>query len=519
MNANPSNAERLLGSCLRPGGAEVLDHAQDLGLRPDSFESRRHQLIFAALVEIRDKGGEPDEILLAQRLEESNHFGEVGGLEAIFHIQNSVETSNHGNYFARTVRDDSLRRQARRKAQRVIEKLRDSSVDPAEALGDISEFATQLSVETEGIDQQASKNLASQIWDRIPRFRSEIPEIDLNREPSPADYRAFLKGEPIAEDGDLIAITARLKSFKTTVCNALAASIAAGREVDTMREVDTLGLTMKGDGVFLIFDTEQSEKEILVQSKAIRKRLGTNLTPDKIKVISLREYLPTTRMQVIREGIERYRDRGIAGLVVDGVTDLVGSVNDDEESSRAINFLTVAATRAEAPLFACVHLNHGDRESAGGGRGHLGKELERKSKSVLCIEKGADGIGTIYAATTRGKPIPKDEGQRIGWDKSVGMVASIRGTLAEEKFATRIEDWTRTLRDIEAKTGMLAWTHKQLVQEIADAEGVSTRTGKTRIRQFLKGKILRHDASRGNYISTLPREAAQNHHEPFKQAS
>jgi hypothetical protein len=225
-----------------------------------------------------------------------------------------------------------------------MEQLTDSELDRKAGVTETAAGANTAGDEPKQDD--GPEGLSSQLWDTYPKFEGDLPEIDLDLEPTPDDHRIFLKGEPIGEDGDLIAITARLKSFKTTVCNAIAAAISAGDETDT------LGFTMKAEGVFIIFDTEQSPKEILVQSRAIRKRLGVTVTPNRIKVIALREYLPAIRCQIIKETIERYHDSGIAALVVDGGTDLLGNVNDPEESSAIINFLTVAASRAEAPLFA-----------------------------------------------------------------------------------------------------------------------------------------------------------------------
>jgi hypothetical protein len=88
------------------------------------------------------------------------------------------------------------------------------------------------------------------------------------------------------------------------------------------------------------------------------------------------------------------------------------------------------------------------------------------------------------------------------------MVVSIQGTLGEAKQAEKLEEWTRLLYDIQAKTGMLAWKHGVLAKEIAEAENRTTKTGKNRIKEFLEAGILKHDSATGNYLSMLPRENA-----------
>jgi 5S rRNA maturation endonuclease (ribonuclease M5) len=349
----------------------------------------------------------------------------------------------------------------------------------------------------EFVGDAAAQTSSNGIWDLIHEVKHSTPYIDLTVEPIENDFRAFLMGVPIAEDGDLIVLAARLKSFKSSVIAALACST-----VDD-ESVDCLGFTIRGDGVFLVFDTEQSENEIRYQAKSMRHRLGVASLSDRIKIVGLREFAPSDRLAMIKHAIMENMARGIVGIAVDGVSDLGGSVNDDEKAAYIVNFLTVAASRANAPLFGVIHLNHGDREAVSGGRGHLGKEMERKAKTVICIEKDADDIGTIYAATSRRKPISKSQGQRIKYCEDKNMVISLEGTKKDEKDAEKLEELRELLYEVQDRTGVLIWNKETIVSAIIEVNGKSKKTAERRVRDMINACLLRHSGQKGNVVSLL----------------
>ena len=339
---------------------------------------------------------------------------------------------------------------------------------------------------------EPDKALAVSIWDQVPAAPIATPYIDLDTEPEADDFKAFLKGVPLAEDCDLVVISARLKSFKSSIVAAMACSLVADDETDC------LGFKLRGNGAVLIFDTEQSTKEIQNQSKAMRRRLGVASTPEQIKIVGLREYAPIDRMKIIKAAIEEQDE--IAAVVVDGASDLCGNVNDPETSSTVVQFLMVAAVKANAPLFGVIHLNHSDREAMGGGRGHLGKEMERKAKSVVCVEKDSDGIGTIYAATTRRQPVSRDNGQRVQFCSEQNMVVSIEGTKADVKKAEKTDELIELADAVKIDTGTHVWKYSQLCKAIMSVEGVKDRTAKRRIKEMVQAEIVTHSELTGNYV-------------------
>jgi hypothetical protein len=236
--------------------------------------------------------------------------------------------------------------------------------------------------------------------------------------------------------------------------------------------------------------------------------------PARLKVVGLRDYIPSMRLAIIKQTIEDHLACGISLIIIDGVADLGGSVNDDENAARLVNFITVAASRAQCPLFPAIHLNHSDRDAQGGGRGHLGKELERKAKTVLCIDKDGEGVGTIYFDTARKKTLPLKHGQRIHYCEEKHMVVSLNQTQGEIKEAEKMEERAVTLRAVMARTEMLAWHRKDLIEEILEVERLAAgnkkkahaKTGNNRVNDMIKAGFLKHDSEKGILTSTLKAE-------------
>ena len=85
-------------------------------------------------------------------------------------------------------------------------------------------------------------------------------------------------------------------------------------------------------------------------------------------------------------------------IVIDGIADLIGSVNDEEQSVDLVNTLFQIAGRYNTLLICVLHLNPGGIKL----RGHLGSELQRKASGILSVEKRKDqSVSTVKALKLR----------------------------------------------------------------------------------------------------------------------
>jgi hypothetical protein len=189
-------------------------------------------------------------------------------------------------------------------------------------------------------------------------------------------------------------------------------------------------------------------------------------------------------------------------LIVDGYADLLTDVNDAEQANELVAWLMRLAKKYQIGIVGVIHLNPGHESKT---RGHLGSQLTRKAETTLQIDLDGE-VKMLYTAKARHKPLPKSQAMRFQWSDDEHGFVEIEGTPAEAKQAAKIEEWTRTLRDIESETAMLAWKYGELVEAIQKAESLrSPTTAKSRINSWLDAGILRHDSTRGTYLSALDR--------------
>lgn len=106
----PHNAEAergVLGSLLLSCSdtASIFE-----SLISDHFYNRRHQVLYEHIRGLYDRDGSIDMILLRDSLERQNLLEEVGGLDYLLALTESVQTSANAEHYAEIVRDRALRR-------------------------------------------------------------------------------------------------------------------------------------------------------------------------------------------------------------------------------------------------------------------------------------------------------------------------------------------------------------------------------------------------------------------------
>ncbi|ADE54603.1 replicative DNA helicase [Coraliomargarita akajimensis] len=124
LRVQPHNVEAeegLLAACLIDGGREVLTDCIDAKIQPEYFYKTAHQEIFRALLELYSTGDPVDEILLLEYLRKNGLEDEVGGIAAIYAIQDRIETPAHARYFAKIVHEKYMLRRLIRTSREAIE--------------------------------------------------------------------------------------------------------------------------------------------------------------------------------------------------------------------------------------------------------------------------------------------------------------------------------------------------------------------------------------------------------------
>ena len=148
IRVQPHNLEAeegLLAACLIDGGREILSGCIEAKITPDYFFKTSHQEIFRALLELYQTGDPIDEILLLDHLRKHGLEDDVGGIAAIYAIQNRIETPAHARYFSRIVHEKYLLRRLIRTSRETIEACYEQQDDIASFIEKIEQDIFEIS--------------------------------------------------------------------------------------------------------------------------------------------------------------------------------------------------------------------------------------------------------------------------------------------------------------------------------------------------------------------------------------
>ena len=178
--------------------------------------------------------------------------------------------------------------------------------------------------------------------------------------------------------GNIVTIQGKPKSRKTVFITALLASFVSGLPV--------LGMdcARPNDAKIAWIDTEQSHYDLYKCVSFVKSAAGVKVLPSFIQIYQNRPLSPSENRAFL---ITLLKDTSINIVFIDGLLDFVNDMNNIEEVAGLIQELQQIIFEKNILLITVLHENKGSNFSLG----HLGSFLERKSQSVLRVEKNAAG--------------------------------------------------------------------------------------------------------------------------------
>ncbi|MBP0903558.1 AAA family ATPase [Mariniflexile gromovii] len=152
----------------------------------------------------------------------------------------------------------------------------------------------------------------------------------------------------------------------------------------------------KGKEGVLYFDTEQGKYHVQLVLKRICKQINIK-NPKHLKMYGLRSLNPKERLDLIEFAI--YKNDDIGFVVIDGIKDLITSINSEEEATGIASKLLKWSEERNIHIVCVLHQNKGDNNA----RGHLGSELVHKAETVLSVSKSENdkNISVVEAEMCR----------------------------------------------------------------------------------------------------------------------
>ncbi len=206
--------------------------------------------------------------------------------------------------------------------------------------------------------------------------------VDLNKKPKKPPVCYEIGGIPVGTYGNFSVITGKAKSKKTFLVSLIVASLLSENYSDNL-----ISSSKKIDNIIFI-DTEQSKFDVY----SVAQRMITKSKDKKrLKVFSLRSLKILDRNKLLTDIVENTKPNSL--IIIDGLRDLVTSVNDEEQASTVNDFLLQGTEVNKIHIIGVIHQNKGNDNV----RGHLGTELINKAESVISV-KIVDKITSAVSA-------------------------------------------------------------------------------------------------------------------------
>ncbi len=321
-------------------------------------------------------------------------------------------------------------------------------------------------------------------------------ELDLTNPPQTTENIISVNDVPLGTQGNIICVTGGEGTGKSHYSSAILAGTLGGLD----SSIDTLGLKIQPnlqEKAVILYDTEQSKSQLYKNTSLLLKRANISEKPDWFKAFYLATMSRKERLKSIQDSLDYYYHlySGIHLVVIDGVADLIRSANDEIESISIVEELYRLAGIYKTCILCVLHFVPNSLKL----RGHLGSELQRKSATILSIEKDTTNSEILIVKTLKvreGSPLDVPLMQ-FGWDKEKAMHIYKGEKSHNEKEKRKGKELTNVAKKIFSKTNRL--TYQYLVAEIELLLDVKSRTAKNYIQYMKEKKIIVKDSINTNY--------------------
>lgn len=381
----------LLGAImLRP---ETIYDITDI-IRPHSFYSEKHKIIFETMLELSSKATPIDMLSVSARLTEKNLLEAIGGRAYLAEVVQNVPSAANARHYAELVQKKFMLRRLIQAA----EEIHDLGFDEAR---DIDEVLDQAEKQIFDISNDSSvqkfidiKDTLSEAWERIDKLHRSTSEL----RGVPTGFKDLDNMLSGFQQSDLIILAARPSMGKT----ALALDIA--RQAATLHNVSV--------GIFSLEMSSQQlvDRMLAADSRVNSWKLRTGKLSSDSDFDNLRHSLdrlskapiyiddqPGNNILKMRAVARRLkREKGLGMIIVDYLQLMMPttSKNNDNvvqqvtEISRSLKQL---ARELNVPVLALSQLSRAVEQRGGTGRPKLSDLRDSGS-----IEQDADVVMFIH---------------------------------------------------------------------------------------------------------------------------
>lgn len=227
-------------------------------------------------------------------------------------------------------------------------------------------------------------------------------------------------------------------------------------------------------------DTESSDFDYYKVLERMKKQMNVAELPENFDSFLFREDSHTDILLMIEMYLQKNADCSI--LIIDGVLDLIADFNNIEQSFHLVQWLKKISKVHDLLIFLVLHLGKKD----GNTLGHIGSYLDRKSQSVLKIEKNKQSK-TIDLTAQFLRSADDIEPISIMHNGNQWMQVS---HIDEPEMPI----WTKDKIELINRVLNTPKTYKSLLNELSNVIGKKTTTTKRIIKNWLDdGSIIKEN--------------------------
>jgi hypothetical protein len=251
----------------------------------------------------------------------------------------------------------------------------------------------------------------------------------------------------------------------------------------------------------LYVDTERNIKDqfpFAIQKIKLNAGIEKTAMPDNLRAISLININRSERYETLNVYLDMLTSETVAGIhtiiILDVITDCVGSFNSVEESMKLIDKINQMINEYDVSFICVIHENpsaFGDSKA----RGHLGTEVNNKTSQAIQIafDKGANGKRTdlITLNFLHSRNTAKIESLLLRYcDKEKGLI------MADEEFIQSQKNLKVEKATIDELKGWLTenlaaeLSRKELVMQLTEAFECGSRIVEDRLKQLTDDEFL-----------------------------
>lgn len=209
----------LLGAMMLSdaGMAEILTM-----LKPDDFYEKRHQEIFAAMMELYDRHQPIDLLTLTTELKTRKQLKGVGGAPYLTELSNFVPAASHAKAYAEIIEKASIRRKLIHAGEAIMDEAYAEDVPIDEMIGSAEKELFDVSNKVVKTDYTPMDELLADAMERIAELKKNKGALRGLK----TGFHDLDKKTAGFQKGDLIIVGARPAMGKTTFAQNLSVNIA-----------------------------------------------------------------------------------------------------------------------------------------------------------------------------------------------------------------------------------------------------------------------------------------------------